>query len=523
MSHNRKNYHSSHSSRENPFDDDIPKSPENSHINMNESASLLGYPKTSGEIPKKYWVATIVIGCIALLIGGLTTFLITASIAKIEPFESNKSIKPKGGSCGDSCSYKIAESIPMGLDLETNYTTYEAFSNLISSANTTLDIIAFYMTLNSGTYNVTGDYGQQEGQEIYKLIEDAGRRGVDVRIVRGTDIGESTNDTNYLMEQGLAQVRVVNVSALVEGLGSGILHTKAMIVDSERLYVGSANYDWRSLTQVKELGIVIEDCECYGKDATAVFNTLWDLGGNSTTSVPKKMPKSWKPLFNMEYPSITQLNGEISSNFFSASPPAFDPKERTTDIDAVLNMINNAEEFVWIQVMDYSPTFLYASPNNTYWPDIDDALRSAAFNRGVKVQLMMSKWRYSNPEEFLFLQSLNQVGNITTQIFVVPDQEGLPYMAYTRVNHAKYMVTDKGSYITTSNWSADYFENTCGLTFVSNSTKLKNELVEKYTRDWTSQYAQPMPYCGTVNMTFSAEEIGITQSERNYLHNYYKI
>lgn len=30
----------------------------------------------------------------------------------------------------------------------------------------------------------------------------------------------------------------------------GILHTKAWTVDGKHLYVGSANFDWRSLTQV---------------------------------------------------------------------------------------------------------------------------------------------------------------------------------------------------------------------------------------------------------------------------------
>ena len=44
-----------------------------------------------------------------------------------------------------------------------------------------------------------------------------------------------------------ADVRVVDMKRL---LGSGILHTKFIIADNRSFYLGSANMDWRSLTQV---------------------------------------------------------------------------------------------------------------------------------------------------------------------------------------------------------------------------------------------------------------------------------
>lgn len=34
-------------------------------------------------------------------------------------------------------------------------------------------------------------------------------------------------------------------------MGSGVLHTKMWIVDQKNVYIGSANMDWRSLTEVK--------------------------------------------------------------------------------------------------------------------------------------------------------------------------------------------------------------------------------------------------------------------------------
>ena len=54
-------------------------------------------------------------------------------------------------------------------------------------------------------------------------------------------------DTAYLSKKRLADVRSLDIERLV---GSGILHTKMWLVDGKHFYVGSANQDWRALTQV---------------------------------------------------------------------------------------------------------------------------------------------------------------------------------------------------------------------------------------------------------------------------------
>lgn len=43
-----------------------------------------------------------------------------------------------------------------------------------------------------------------------------------------------------------ADIRTVNMRELT----SGVLHTKFWVVDGKHIYIGSANMDWRSLTQV---------------------------------------------------------------------------------------------------------------------------------------------------------------------------------------------------------------------------------------------------------------------------------
>ena len=82
------------------------------------------------------------------------------------------------------------------------------------------------------------------------------------------------------------------------------------------------------------------------------------------------------------------------------------------------------------------------------------------------------------------------------------DQSKIPY---GRVNHNKYMVTDKVAYIGTSNWSGDYFTNTAGVGIVieepdsmeavGNNTSMRSELQKLFERDWDSAYALPLIQC----------------------------
>ena len=68
-----------------------------------------------------------------------------------------------------------------------------------------------------------------------------------IKIVQDAVTGNRSNDTDTLARLGVAEVQSINFTALV---GAGILHTKLWIADNLHFYVGSANTDWRSLTEV---------------------------------------------------------------------------------------------------------------------------------------------------------------------------------------------------------------------------------------------------------------------------------
>jgi phospholipase D3/4 len=52
----------------------------------------------------------------------------------------------------------------------------------------------------------------------------------------------------------------------------------------------------------------------------------------------------------------------IFSVVHQSSPPSFCPEGRTNDLDAILDVIDKAEKYIHIAVMDYFPTTLYMNP-----------------------------------------------------------------------------------------------------------------------------------------------------------------
>lgn len=58
------------------------------------------------------------------------------------------------------------------------------------------------------------------------------------------------------------------------------------------------------------------------------------------------------------------------------------------------------------------------------------------------------------------------------------------------------MVTESVAYIGTSNWSADYFENTGGVGYVINETEtgdtVRAQLQAVFERNWNSSFTTPV-------------------------------
>lgn len=148
---------------------------------------------------------------------------------------------------------ELVESIPEGLTYPdgspTFLSTFEAWNLLLKMANESIDIGSFYWTLRGA--DLHNHSSAWQGDSIFKNILKAGsKRGIKIRIAQNAPTVSQPNlDTDILIKQKAANVRSVDFQRL---LGAGVLHTKLWIVDGKHMYVGSANMDWRSLTQVKK-------------------------------------------------------------------------------------------------------------------------------------------------------------------------------------------------------------------------------------------------------------------------------
>uniref|UniRef100_A0A6B2L671 PLD phosphodiesterase domain-containing protein n=1 Tax=Arcella intermedia TaxID=1963864 RepID=A0A6B2L671_9EUKA len=357
---------------------------------------------------------------------------------------------------------------------------------MINSSMRSVKIAGMYLTLTGGSIYPPSAEGIR-GINIFNALISAQQRGVYVQIVMHAPQQETdTADLVKLASYGI-DIRYVNWAQLNNG--NGILHTKLMVTDSSSLYVGSANWDWRSIAQVKELGVIVTE-PALVQDAEKVFDIYWLVSNSSV--LPPSYPASLDTQFNEANPANLLIDGIPSKVFFSASPIPFNTPSRMNDIDALIWHIDSAEKFVYGSVMDYAPYTLYMKPpKGYYWGLLDDAFRRAAF-RGVTVHLLFSEWPYTPAAVYPYFHSLAQLDNISIQTIKLPPYSGGD-IPYARVCHSKYLVTEKSFYITTSNWTPDYFQFTGGVSINLWENEPQRKIVETvFTRDWTSQYTTPI-------------------------------
>ncbi|XP_023251726.1 uncharacterized protein LOC111646465 isoform X1 [Seriola lalandi dorsalis] len=404
--------------------------------------------------------------------------------------------------CSTDCRVHLVESIPVGLYQSSplsRRSIADSWLHLLDKANSSVHIAAFYFTLRANDMEFA-DSSDSQGQKVFEHLKKLESKGVELQIAVNAP-QTSTQDTAELAATG-AEVREIDLKAVT----GGIVHTKLWVVDQKHFYLGSANMDWRSLSQVKEVGLSVEDCSCLAQDAFRIFGVYWSIGGANNGSLPPYWPARLSALSSSQNPLHLKFNGVPAEVYLSSAPPQISARGRSDDLSTILSVINDSQKFVYISVMDYLPLSEFTKPLR-FWPTIDSALRAAACTRGVQVRLMVSCWEHSPASMFPFLQSLLVLNrpplkcDIEIKIFTVPSTAEQMKIPFARVNHAKYMVTDRVVYIGTSNWSENYFTQTAGVGLVVNQTgsevgkgqqTLQSQAEELFLRDWRSQYASTL-------------------------------
>ena len=327
-----------------------------------------------------------------------------------------------------------------------------------------------------GEYYVVGQAGSSF-ELVMAHLTAAGKRGVHIRFLldqSGVRISDAATIEQLKAIPNL-ELRVINVSGMT---GNGILHAKYMVIDGATTYVGSQNFDWRSLSHIHETGLRISDAKIAGQ-VQAVFDQDWQA--QALIAQGLKVPPLNQSTVGANY---------AQEAFLLASPNAYNPAGVGDSESGLPALLAAAQSEVRVQLLDYAP--LSYGPNGTrpYYAVIDDALRSAAA-RGVKIKLMVSNWNLEAPE-LVYLKSLAVLPNVEIRVVTLPTAS-TGFIPFARVIHSKTMSIDgKVAWVGTSNWTGGYMDKSRNLEVVMRSEKMARRVAALHEQTWDSPYAQPL-------------------------------
>lgn len=96
--------------------------------------------------------------------------------------------------------------------------------------------------------------------------------------------------------------------------------------------------DWRSLTQVKELGVLITNCSCLAKDVQKVFNVYWDMG-KENAAIPPSWPNDYSTNINSTNPISVEFNGNSKINTYLSVWMIFSLFDTIFDVCAQIHFV----------------------------------------------------------------------------------------------------------------------------------------------------------------------------------------
>ncbi|MBX4135618.1 phospholipase D-like domain-containing protein [Pseudomonas rhodesiae] len=335
---------------------------------------------------------------------------------------------------------------------------------LFDGAKNTIDIGQFYAADHPGSVM----------DKVIDHLEAAGKRGVKIRFLmeeKGIKLSEGST---------LERLRAIpNLTFRVMPYGQvsgGIIHAKYMIVDARQAFVGSQNFDWRSLEHIHETGLRISDATVVGQ-VQAIFDQDWQAQQALAEHRPVPLPATGQAPVR-------------TGNYLVASPQRYNPPGVGDSQLELPRLLAEAKKEVRVQLLDYAP--LSYGPDNTrpYYAVIDNAVRAAAA-RGVSIKLMVSNWN-TDKLELPYLKSLAVLPNVQIKIVTLPEaKQG--FIPYARVIHSKTMEIDgQLAWVGTSNWLGGYLDNSRNLEVVMRSETMAKRVGDLHRQLWDGPYARAL-------------------------------
>ncbi|WP_321864242.1 phospholipase D-like domain-containing protein [Pseudomonas paraveronii] len=335
---------------------------------------------------------------------------------------------------------------------------------LFDGAKSTIDIGQFYAADHPGSVL----------ERVIERLEAAGKRGVKIRFLleeKGIRLSEAST-----LER-LRAIPNLTLRVLPYGqLSGGIIHAKYMVVDGRQAFVGSQNFDWRSLEHIHETGLRITDTTVVGQ-VQAIFDQDWQAQAALTAHSAVPLPMAGQPPAR-------------SGNYLVASPQRYNPPGVGDSQLELPRLLSEAKHEVRVQLLDYAPLSYGPDKTRPYYAVIDNAVRAAAA-RGVSVKLMVSNWN-TDALELPYLKSLAVLPNVQIKIVTLP-QAKQGFIPYARVIHSKTLEIDgQVAWVGTSNWLGGYLDNSRNLEVVMRSEAMAKRIGQLHEQLWDGPYAKAL-------------------------------
>ncbi|KPB52593.1 Phospholipase D family protein [Pseudomonas coronafaciens pv. oryzae] len=365
--------------------------------------------------------------------------------------------------------FELVHTVPVGTDLQTPdlRAPGDVWRELFDGAAKRIDIEQFYVADQPGSVM----------NKVLDSLQSAGQRGVQIRFLL-EDKGLKMSDPKTLERLRAIPNLTLRVLPYAKLTGNGIIHAKFFVVDGKQAFIGSQNFDWRSLEHIHETGLRIDEPGVV-RQVQSVFEQDWLAQAAITDGKPVPVP-------------VSSTNSVASSdgNYLVASPQRYNPPGVVDSQAELPRLLGEAKNEVRIQLLDYAPLSYGPDKTRPYYPVIDNAIRSAAA-RGVSVKLMVSDWNTGMPE-VAYLKSLALVPNVQVRIVTLP-KAAQGFIPYARVIHSKTMeIDDRIAWVGTSNWLGGYLDNSRNLEVVLHDSSMAKRIGQLHEQLWDGPYAKPI-------------------------------
>ncbi len=339
----------------------------------------------------------------------------------------------------------------------------------IDAAQRSLELAFFYASAGEG--------GRL--QRVLERLEAAAERGVEVRFLLDERFCETYPETAARLEAAAGiELRRFDMRALT----GGVMHAKYLVADGEWVVLGSANFDWRSLEHIQELGLVMHS-QALAATYREVFGLDWGLAAGTPRPVlePESASRAW--------PLELEFGGEPVRVWPALSPVGLVPDEELLELPRLVRWIGEARERVSVQVLTYR-TVGYGGD---YFGELEEALRAAAA-RGVAVRLLVADWgkRRGTIEG---LNSLQLITGIEVRMVTVPPAAA-GHIPFARFVHSKCLEVDGArAWVGSSNWEGSYFYKGRNVGLFVEGRPFASAVAGRFESTWTSGYATPVDPC----------------------------